>query len=61
MQSLFCNFYSILQSAFCKFKVGGKNKSQKQKLGIPDSFIAADNIEYPHGNSIPLWLFGFLY
>ncbi len=42
-------------------EVGGKHKSQKQISGVPDSFIAADNIEYAYGNKIPLWLFGFLY
>ena len=25
-----------------------------------DSYIASDDIEYGHGNRIPLWLFGFL-
>jgi hypothetical protein len=29
--------------------------------GIENSFIAVDGIEYPMGNKIPLWLFGFLY
>lgn len=28
---------------------------------LPDSFIAADEIETGFGNKIPLWLFGFLY
>ncbi len=42
-------------------EVGGKHKTQKQISGIPDSFIAADGIEYAYGNKIPLWLFGFLY
>jgi len=26
-----------------------------------DFRVAADDIEYGHGNKIPLWLFGFLY
>ncbi len=43
------------------FEVGGKHKSRKQIAGMSDSYIAADNIEYAHGNKIPLWLFGFLY
>jgi len=46
---------------FAKIEVGGKHKSQKQISGVPDSFIAADNIEYAYGNKIPLWLFGFLH
>ncbi len=43
------------------FEVGGKNKTNKQIENVPDSYIAADNIEYGRGNKIPLWLFGFLY
>ncbi len=43
------------------FEVGGKNKKSKQIKDITNSFIAADNVEYAHGNKIPLWLFGFLY
>jgi hypothetical protein len=43
------------------FEVGGKNKSRKQIAVVPDSYIAADDIEYGFDNKIPLWLFGFLY
>lgn len=43
------------------FEVGGKNKTQKQIAGIENAYIAADNIEYGYKNTIPLWLFGFLY
>lgn len=43
------------------FEVGGKNKTNKQIKTVPESYIAADNIEYGRGNKIPLWLFGFLY
>jgi hypothetical protein len=43
------------------FEVGGKNKNPKQIEGIPNSYIAADGIEYGYANHIPLWLFGFLY
>ncbi len=42
-------------------EVGGKNKTLKQISGIKNAFIAADNIEFAHKNTIPLWLFGFLY
>jgi predicted AAA+ superfamily ATPase len=42
------------------FEIGGKNKSHKQIKDISDSFIVADNSEYPV-SSLPLWLFGFLY
>jgi uncharacterized protein len=43
------------------FEIGGKNKTYHQIANIPDSFIAADDIEFGFGNKIPLWLFGFLY
>lgn len=43
------------------FEVGGKSKKKKQIKGISDAYIVADNIEYGHDNTIPLWLFGFLY
>ncbi len=43
------------------FEIGGKNKTQKQIVEMPNSFIVSDNIEYGFKNKIPLWLFGFLY
>lgn len=43
------------------FEIGGKNKSFEQIKDIPNSFVAADDIEVGFGNKIPLWLFGFLY
>ena len=43
------------------FEVGGKNKTQKQIIDIPNAFIVPDNLEYGYRNRIPLWLFGFLY
>lgn len=43
------------------FEVGGKNKGLKQISGVPEAYIAADNIETGFNKKIPLWLFGFLY
>lgn len=43
------------------FEIGGKGKGFNQIKNIPDSFVAADDIEFGMGNKIPLWLFGFLY
>ncbi|MDR2358321.1 MAG: AAA family ATPase [Prevotellaceae bacterium] len=43
------------------FEVGGKNKTMQQIKAVKNAFVAADNIEYGHHNTIPLWLFGFLY
>lgn len=43
------------------FEVGGAGKSFKQIKDIPESYLALDEIEFGAGNTIPLWLFGFLY
>lgn len=43
------------------FEVGGADKSFKQIADIPNSFVLADNIEFPIGNKLPLWLIGLLY
>jgi len=43
------------------FEVGGKSKGFTQIAGLPDSYLALDQIETGVGNKVPLWLFGFLY
>lgn len=43
------------------FEVGGAGKGFEQIKDLPDSFVAADDMESGFGNKIPLWLFGFLY
>ncbi|MEI8136920.1 MAG: AAA family ATPase [Bacteroidota bacterium] len=43
------------------FEIGGKNKTTKQIKKIKNSYIVTDDLEYGNNNSIPLWLFGFLY
>lgn len=43
------------------FEIGGKNKTSNQIAGLSNAYIAADDIEYGYNNTIPLWLFGFLY
>ncbi len=42
-------------------EAGGKAKDEKLVRDRENSFIAADDIEFPYGMKIPLWLFGFLY
>ena len=49
-----------VKSAFT-FEIGGKTKTYDQLKGINESYIAADDIETGFGNTIPHWLFGFLY
>jgi hypothetical protein len=43
------------------FEVGGEDKSFQQIADIPNSYVLADNIIYPIGKKLPLWLIGFLY
>lgn len=43
------------------FEVGGASKRQRQLEGSPDGYIVKDDIEYGHGNIIPLWHFGLNY
>lgn len=43
------------------FEIGGKNKNTKQIRGIKNAFVVKDDIETGALNTIPLWLFGFLY
>ena len=43
------------------FEIGGKNKGQKQIKTAAEGYIVKADIEFAHGNNIPLWHFGFLY
>ena len=43
------------------FEIGEKNKRKRQIKGMEDAWIVKDDIETGAGNTIPLWLFGFLY
>jgi len=42
------------------FEIGGKGKSAKEATE-DNTWIVKDDIEYPAGGSLPLWIFGFLY
>ena len=42
-------------------EVGGKDKTFEQIANLPDSYIFADEMEFPVGKKLPLWLAGFLY
>lgn len=52
-------------SDFCigdaTFEVGGKNKGHDQLKGAQQGFVVKDDIEYGHGDVIPLWAFGLNY
>lgn len=43
------------------FEVGGKNKGKKQIRNATEGYVVKADTEFAHGNSIPLWQFGFLY
>lgn len=43
------------------FEVGGEGKSFEQIADIPNSFILADNLEFPIGKKLPIWLVGLSY
>lgn len=43
------------------FEIGGNNKSSKQLLGASNAYVVKDNIEIGYANTIPLWVFGFMY
>lgn len=49
-----------IDGKYC-FEVSGSGKSYDQIADIPDSYILADDTEYPTGNKIPLWTVGFMY
>lgn len=42
------------------FEIGGKNKGSRQIAGLPQAFLALDDIPAGSGSRIPLWLFGFV-
>jgi hypothetical protein len=42
-------------------EVGGRTKTREQLKQTVNGFLALDDIETGAGQTIPLWLFGFLY
>jgi hypothetical protein len=43
------------------FEIGGKNKDMSKLSHVEHAWLVKDEMEYPVGKSLPLWLFGFLY
>jgi predicted AAA+ superfamily ATPase len=43
------------------FEIGGPGKNSKQIAGLPNAYLALDDIETGLENRIPLWMFGLLY
>ncbi len=42
-------------------EVGGHDKSFNQIANVPNSYVLADQLEYPIGHKLPLWLMGLTY
>lgn len=71
-ETFFCNQMRVKQEVIASrvadfqighltFEVGGKNKGQKQIADTPNAYVVKDDIEFGHGNVIPLWSFGLNY
>ena len=43
------------------FEVGGKNKKGRQIKDAEVGYLVKDDMEFAAGNSIPIWMFGFIY
>lgn len=43
------------------FEVGGHKKGKRQLQEDPSGIVVRDDIEYGHGQFVPLWQFGLLY
>jgi uncharacterized protein len=43
------------------FEIGGKNKTKRQLEGVENAFVLADDVLTSYGETIPLYLLGFLY
>lgn len=43
------------------FEVGGKHKTRKQIKDYQNARVVKDDLEYPAGDAVPLWMFGLLY
>lgn len=42
------------------FEIGGMSKKHKQVKDTPHAFVVKDNLEFATGNTLPLWMFGFV-
>ncbi len=43
------------------FEVGGRSKKGKQIKEAEVGYLVKDDLEFAAGNSIPIWMFGFIY
>ncbi len=52
---------SDFEIAGATFEVGGKNKTQAQLKDAERGYVVNDDVEYGHGNVVPIWAFGLTY
>ncbi len=52
---------SDFEIAGATFEVGGKNKTQAQLKDAERGYVVKDDVEYGHGNVVPIWAFGLTY
>lgn len=57
----YTNIGDFLVNKNLTFEIGGRSKTDRQVKSIEKAYIASDDIEMGYKNTIPLWLFGFLY
>lgn len=43
------------------FEIGGRKKGQRQISEAMEGYVVKDDVEFGHGNVIPLWMFGMNY
>ena len=60
-QEVITSSVSDFQIQGCTFEVSGRKKGQKQIESLSLAYVVKDELEYGHGNVIPLWMFGFNY
>ncbi len=60
--------HSVASSSFSDFsigartfEVGGRSKGKAQLQSAGEGYVVKDDLEYGHGNVIPLWAFGLNY
>ena len=59
--AIFIKYFTFRSANGITFEVGGKNKTGKQVKEAEVAYLVKDNIEYALGNTIPIWMFGFVY
>ncbi len=54
-----CSLQKTQIRYFCS--LNQTNCNYEQIADLPNSYILADDMEFPYGHKLPLWMIGFLY